>query len=90
MRRKFALSIALILAVPAAAVAATEPQGIHRGALHHRHLPSRRRIVEVQPMPPVRPVLFSATQRVPHRVYEQEGLTRDPSDCVVYGCIGNN
>ncbi len=41
-------------------------------------------------MPPARPVLFSATQRVPHRVYEQEGLTRDPSDCVVYGCIGNN
>ncbi len=90
MRRIFALSIALILSVPATAVAATEPQGIHRGALHHHHLPTRRRVVEVQAVPQSQSVLFFATQRVPHRVYEQEGLTRDPSDCVVYGCIGNN
>jgi hypothetical protein len=30
------------------------------------------------------------SQPVPHSVYEREGLSRNPADCVVYGCIGNN
>ena len=31
-----------------------------------------------------------ATLPVPRRVYEKEGLTRDPDACAVWGCIGNN
>ena len=80
----------MILAVPATAMAVTEAQGAHRGTLYHQDLPTRRRVVEVQAVPQLQPTLFSATRRIPHRVYEQEGLTRSPSDCVVYGCIGNN
>jgi hypothetical protein len=25
-----------------------------------------------------------------HEQYEIEGLTHNPNDCVIYGCIGNN
>ncbi len=90
MRRRFALSVALTLAVPAMALATTAPQDIHRGTLHHHHALIHRRVTDMQVMPPVRPMAFSSTLHVPHRVYEQEGLTRNPSDCVIYGCIGNN
>ena len=88
--KRLALSFALILAVPAMAIAATAPEGIHRGTLRHHQPMIHRRVAETQVIPPMRPMVFSSAQRVPHRVYEIEGLTRNPSDCVVYGCIGNN
>ncbi len=88
--KRLALSFALVFAVPAMAVAATTSVGIHRGTLRHHHPMIHRTVAETQVMPPMRPTVFSSAQRVPHRVYEIEGLTRNPSACVVYGCIGNN
>lgn len=90
MRVNFALVVALLLAVPTLAAAATAPQDIHHGTARHHHMLMHRRVVEVEAMRPAHPMDFSSTQRVPHRTYEREGLTRNPSDCVVYGCIGNN
>jgi hypothetical protein len=90
MRGSFALSVGLILAVPTLAAATTAPLDIHHGTVRHHHLLMHRRVAEVQAMRPVQPMVFSSTQRVPHRVYEREGLAWNPSDCIDYGCIGNN
>lgn len=88
MTKRLTLITVAMLATPAIALAATGPLATHRGTVRHPLI--HRRVAEVHAVRPARPMFFSSTLRVPYRVYEQEGLTRNPSDCVVYGCIGNN
>jgi hypothetical protein len=90
MRKESILSVAFALTVPTMGLAAGTPEDIYHGALHHHRPPIHRRIGQMQAMPPKQATMFSSTVAVPHSVYEREGLTRNPSDCAVYSCIGNN
>jgi hypothetical protein len=86
MTRILAASTALALSLLAGAAFAdsSAPYAGRNGLRSHHvyatlHAPRR-----------ARPVAPEGAGTVPHRVYEREGLTRNPADCVVYGCIGNN
>ena len=86
MRTKITLPLALgiALAVPAsayAALGAPEPIRTHR-VIHHRSVVARAE------------ARAPAPAYAPARLYrfgdhETDGLSRNPDDCVTYGCIDN-
>jgi hypothetical protein len=90
--RRLSLALGLALAIPAAAYAYDGSPPSH----HHYRRPYHGMVVYSAPAP------ASALASVPndwfwppstmtsHEQYEIEGLTRNPDDCVKYGCIGNN
>ena len=87
-RNLFVLAvIATFLAAPASGLAeGAYNQPIERGAFRHHHVLPHGRVSFRRAMPFFSKQAASAQ----HRLYEREGLTRDPNDCVIYGCIGNN
>lgn len=92
------LALGLALASPAAVYASDHPV-----KLHHRHHIAHRQAVERNPAVDSRAVayahlgplslfgqgtvLFSVQENGTH---ETDGLSRNPDDCVRYGCIDNN
>jgi hypothetical protein len=86
MRTKIALPLALgiALAVPASAyatLAASGPVYMHR-TIHHRSVVARAEAPAPAPAyAPTRPYQFGD--------HETDGLSRNPDDCVTYGCIDN-
>jgi hypothetical protein len=91
--RRLSLALGLALAIPAAAYAydgGSPPSHHHCRRPHHGIVAYRA--------PPPAPALVSPpndefwppSYRTSHEQYEIEGLTRNPEDCVIYGCIGNN
>ena len=86
MRTKIALPLALgvALATPAsayAALAAPEPIQTHR-VIYHRRVAARAEVPAPAPAyAPARPYHFGDQ--------ETDGLSRNPDDCVTYGCIDN-
>lgn len=88
MTRKVAASVALALAgfAPVAFADGNPAPSANNGAdlrSHHAYASLRSPRGE-------RSCGRLGARSVPHRVYEREGLTRNPEDCVVWGCIGNN
>lgn len=73
-------TLAAFLAVPLLAFADDSPFRVQGDTLHHYSLAHDR----------VAGNRAAQAERVQHSQYEREGLTRDPDDCVVYGCLGNN
>jgi hypothetical protein len=86
MRTKITLLLALgiALALPASAYAALAAPGriqTHR-AIHHRSVVARAEVPSRAPAyAPARPYQFGD--------HETDGLSRNPDDCVTYGCIDN-
>jgi hypothetical protein len=79
-------AITMLLVTPATTLAEGASRHSDRGAVH-----SRRSLdyEHVGAMRPGRVTAFSS-QLIPHNVYEREGLSRNPEDCVIWGCVGNN
>ena len=78
--RWLSFALGLALAAPVAAYAYGTP-GFHRAPEHRASATA--------------PKATSPETRLwrpsySHRLLEIEGLTRNPDDCVKYGCIGNN
>lgn len=86
--RRLSLALGLALAVTAPAYAS--PPDHH----HYRRTYHRTVVYRAAPQAPalesVPNVASSPTSYASHRQYEIEGLTRNPDDCVRYGCIGSN
>ncbi len=86
MRTKIMLPLALgiALAIPAsafAALSASRPVYTHR-VIHHRSVVARAEVPARAPTyAPARPYHFGD--------HETDGLSRNPDDCVTYGCIDN-
>ena len=69
-------------------------------ALSHRHSdrvrhPARvahHNFVAMQTAAPERPTIFPSArpQPYPYNFHETDGLSRNPNDCVVWGCIDSN
>ena len=72
---------ALVLAGSTAAFAQDASHPMRVAVRSHRALAGQRAAGEGA---------FLAPRRVPHSVYEREGLSRDPDACAVWGCVGNN
>jgi hypothetical protein len=91
--RRLSLALGLALAIPAAAYAY---DGGSPPSHHHYRRPYHGRVAYRAPT--AAPALVSApnvgfwppSYTTSHEQYEIEGLTRNPDDCVIYGCIGNN
>jgi len=83
MIRTIALPLALgfALAAPASATAAYEAVHHYR-AIHHRDVVAR-----AEAGTPA--TIFTPVARLPSTI-QLEGLSRNPDDCVKYGCVGNN
>jgi hypothetical protein len=89
--RRLSLALGLALAIPAAAYAydgGSTPS-------HHHHMRPNHGMVAYRAPPPAHalapvPNDGSWPPSPSHHQYEIEGLTRNPDDCVTYGCIGNN
>ena len=81
------LALGIALALPAAAYASPPNHHHYRRAYHG---------TVVYRVAPPAPALASVPNfgfwayTPSHRQYEIEGLTRNPDDCVRYGCIGSN
>jgi hypothetical protein len=86
--RRLSLALGLALAAPVAAYA-------HDGAskpVHHRHRAALRRATALAAAPPAAPVLgfWPPAYVASPEQHETDGLSRNPDDCVTYGCIDNN
>jgi hypothetical protein len=77
------MAVALLLAAPVSAQA--EPAGWK--ALPARHL-NADRTVALAPSPGLFS-LFAPGPVRPER-HETDGLSRNPDDCAIYGCVANN
>jgi hypothetical protein len=84
MRQKIALPLALgiALAAPLSAHAA------FGGPVHH-YRPIHHRSVAMRTEAPAPAVAVAPAARIPSAL-ELQGLSRNPDDCVKYGCVGNN
>lgn len=85
MRALIALPLALGIALTssAAAFAANDASGqrVHRyRAIHHRTVVARAEV-------PATATIFPARGPYPFNTHETDGLSRNPKDCVKYGCI---
>jgi hypothetical protein len=59
--------------------------------VRHSHV-THQNVAELRAAAPVRPTVFpSAWPRpYPYNFHETDGLSRNPNDCVVWGCIDSN
>ena len=89
LSRKLSLALGLALAVPAAAYASPLSHHHHGRAYHgtvvHRVAAPAASLASVQTFG-----FWPSSYTPSHRQYEIEGLTRNPDDCVRYGCLGAN
>jgi hypothetical protein len=58
---------------------------------HHLHF-AHQKFVFMQAAVPQRPTTFPSArpQPYPYNFHETDGLSRNPNDCVVWGCIDSN
>jgi hypothetical protein len=58
---------------------------------HHLHF-AHQNFVAMQAPVPERPTIFPSAppQPYPYNYHETDGLSRNPNDCVVWGCIDSN
>jgi hypothetical protein len=82
--------LALLCAGPTTATAAlSQSIGVpaaHASRVAHQHLADIRAAV------PQRPTVFPSArpQPYPYNFHETDGLSRNPNDCAVWGCIDSN
>jgi len=58
---------------------------------HHLHF-SHQGFATMQALVPERPTVFPSArpQPYPYNFHETDGLSRNPNDCAVWGCIDSN
>ncbi len=90
---RLSLALGLALAIPAAAYAydgGSPPSHQDYRRPYHGRVAYRA----PEPAPAVASVpnveLWPPSYTPSHEQYKIEGLTRNPDDCVIYGCVGNN
>ncbi len=91
--RRLSLALGLALAIPAAAYAygGVSPPSHHHYKRPYHGMVAYRAAAPAPASASVPSVGFWPPSYTPsHEQYEIEGLTRNPDDCVRYGCIGNN
>jgi hypothetical protein len=91
--RGMSLALGLALAIPAAAYAydgVSPPDHHHHSRAHHGMVAYRAAAAGLAPASTPNLVFWPPSYTPSHRLLEIEGLTRNPDDCVKYGCIGNN
>ena len=82
--------LALLCAAPTTATAAlSQNAGVpvaHGSRVAHQNFPDMRAAV------PQRPTAFPSArpQPYPYNFHETDGLSRNPNDCAVWGCIDSN
>jgi hypothetical protein len=86
MRQKIALPLALGVALaaslPASAPAALAGPVNHYRAIHHRSVAMRAEA-------PAPPATFAQARSRAFGDHKTDGLSRNPDDCVTYGCVDN-
>ena len=91
---RLSLALGLALAIPAAAHAydgGSPPSHRHDGGRPYHGMVAHRAPAPAPALASVPNVgLWPPSYTPSHEQYEIEGLTRNPDDCVIYGCIGNN
>ena len=79
----------LALAAPTLAAEATNHMPVSRHlTLHHRSVDPRTTALAPAATGPIRPGFFGSYVPAPRKP-ETDGLTRNPDDCAIYGCIDN-
>jgi hypothetical protein len=80
------MAFALLCAGSMQASAALSHEHSDRVARHNQNLPSMRAAIAERPtiFPSARP------QPYPYNYHETDGLSRNPNDCAVWGCIDSN
>jgi hypothetical protein len=84
------ISIALLCAISLGASAAV-PENGSRHARRHPH-PAAPNAAAFRAAVPDRPTVFPSTwpHPYPYNYHETDGLSRNPNDCVVWGCLDSN
>ena len=84
------MAFALLCAGSMQASAALSQKHSDRVA-HHRHL-ANQNFASMRAAIPERPTVFPSArpQPYPHNFHETDGLSRNPNDCAVWGCIDSN
>jgi hypothetical protein len=82
MRRKIELLLALGIAL-----AAPLPVYAALGAPVHHHLAIHHRTVVMRAEAGVKAAILDPAQTATFGGHETDGLSRNPEDCVTYGCI---
>ena len=78
--------LALLCAGPTTATAALGVPAAHASRVAHQNF------VDMRAGLPDTPTVFpsSRPQPFPYNFHETDGLSRNPNDCVVWGCIDSN
>jgi hypothetical protein len=84
------VSIAIACAISVSASAAV-PAPINGRVRHHPH-PANPNAAAFRAAVPERPTVFPSTwpHPYPYNYHETDGLSRNPNDCVVWGCLEGN
>ena len=87
MLKRFLASAAIGLSVLGATAASAHTWNYNHHGL--RHQPAGA----VAIAPAATPTIYPAARKFlayPYNLHETDGLSRNPNDCAVYGCIDNN
>jgi hypothetical protein len=90
--RRLSFALGLALAIPAAYAydGVSPPRHHHHLRLDHGMVAYRVGATALASAPVPNVGFWLPSYTPSHQQYEVEGLTRNPDDCVRYGCIGNN
>lgn len=83
--------LALLYAGPVTANAALLAQNTGVPAAHTPR-PAHQNLADMRAAVPRRPTVFPSArpQPYPYNFHETDGLSRNPNDCAVWGCIDSN
>jgi hypothetical protein len=90
------MALALLCAGSMQASAALPQTHSHRVVYRHRierHLyVAHQNVAALRAAVPERPTMFPSARPLPppYNVHETDGLSRNPNDCVVWGCVDSN
>jgi hypothetical protein len=84
------LAVGLLCVYSMGASAALSPKYSDR-VRHHLHF-THQNFAAMQAAVPETPTIFPSArpQPYPYNFHETDGLSRNPNDCVVWGCIDSN
>lgn len=90
------MTLALLCAGSMPASAAVPQTYSHRAVYSHRIVRhsyvAHQNVAALRAAVPGRPIMFPSARPLPYpyNVHETDGLSRNPNDCAVWGCIDSN
>jgi hypothetical protein len=92
MTRRIIASTALALLCAGSMTAAAAPSHMYGGHVAHHWRIAHQNFASMRAAVPQRTTVFPSArpQPYPYNFHETDGLSRNPNDCAVWGCVDSN